>query len=63
MTRTGVLSDAMWARIEPLLPSSQRLRGGQWSDHRTVIEGIIWRYRTGSPRRDVPECCGPWQTL
>jgi transposase len=23
----------------------------------------VWRYRTGSPWRDVPECFGPWQTL
>jgi transposase len=53
----------MCARIEPLLPSSQGLRGGWWSDHRTVIEGTVWRYRTGSPRRDVLECCGPRQTL
>ena len=28
-----------------------------------VFEGIVWRYRTGSPWRDVPEWFGPWQTL
>jgi len=59
----GVISDEMWARIQPLLPCSDGLRGGRWSDHRMVIEGIVWRYRTGSPWRDVPECFGPWQTL
>ena len=63
VTRTGVLADEMWARIERLLPSSAGLRGGWWSDHRRVIEGIVWRYRTGSPWRDVPECFGPWQTV
>jgi len=27
-----------------------------------VINGIIWRIRTGSPWRDLPERYGPWQT-
>jgi transposase len=63
VTRTGVLSDVMWTRVEPLLPSSEGLRGGRWSDHRRVIEAIVWRYRTGSPWRDLPECFGPWQTV
>ena len=57
-----MLSDAAWARIEPLLPSSAGCRGGQWRDHRQVIEAIAWRYRTGSPWRDLPPELGPWQT-
>jgi transposase len=28
-----------------------------------VVEGIVWRFRTGAPWRDVPEEFGPWQTL
>jgi transposase len=31
-------------------------------DHRQVIEGISWKYRTGSPWRELPERFGPWQT-
>lgn len=27
-----------------------------------MINGILWRLRTGSPWRDVPERYGPWQT-
>lgn len=27
-----------------------------------VVEGIVWKYRTGSPWRDLPERFGPWQT-
>ena len=23
----------------------------------------MWRFRTGSPWRDLPECFGPWQTV
>lgn len=63
MVRQGVVSDRAWALIESLLPSSVGKRGGRWRDHRQVIEGIVWRYRTGSPWRDVPAEFGPWQTL
>lgn len=61
--RQGVLSDEFWVVVEPLLPSSQGLRGRPWADHRQVIEGICWRYRTGSPWRDLPKEFGPWQTV
>jgi transposase len=27
-----------------------------------VIEAISWKYRTGSPWRELPERYGPWQT-
>jgi transposase len=57
-----VLSDQAWAVISPLLPSSAGRRGGRWRNHRQVIEAIAWRYRTGSPWRDLPESFGPWQT-
>jgi transposase len=55
--------DAMWARIESLLPSSDGKWGGRWADHRTVVEGIAWRFRAGTPWRDVPDDFGPWKTL
>ena len=37
--------------------------GRPFRDHRSVVEGIIYRYRTGIAWRDVPECFGPWQTI
>lgn len=49
--------------MEPHLPSSEGLRGGRWRDHRQVLEAIAWRYRTGSPWRDLPAEFGPWQTV
>jgi transposase len=36
--------------------------GGQWRDHRTVINGILWKLRTGASWRDLPERYGAWQT-
>lgn len=61
MRDRGELTDTAWRRISPFLPENGR-RGKQWCDHRRVIEGILWRLRTGAPWRDVPECYGPWQT-
>jgi transposase len=59
----GELTDAAWARIEPLLPNeNEKRRGRQWRDHRQVINGILWKIRTGAPWRDLPERYGPWKT-
>ena len=52
---------AVWRRIEPHLPANGK-PGKQWKSHRAVINGILWRLRTGCPWRDVPERYGPWQT-
>jgi transposase len=63
MARTAVLTDEQWARIAPLMPCSEGLRGRPFRGHRQVVEGIVYRYRTGIPWRDLPECFGPWQTV
>jgi transposase len=57
----GDLSSEEWAVLEPLLPA-QPVRGGQWRDHRQVVNAICWVKRTGSPWRDLPERYGPWKT-
>ena len=61
MVGRGELTDAAWAQIAPLLPANGE-RGGQWREHRTVIDGILWKLRTGAPWRDVPARYGPHQT-
>src|SRR5215212_1995050 len=58
----GDLTDQEWERIAPLLPGSQGKRGGQWRDHRQVINGILWILRTGAPWEDLPERYGPKST-
>jgi transposase len=62
MVRDGQVSEDFWAVVEPLLPPGGG-RGRPWADHRRVLEGICWRYRTGSPWRDLPTEFGPWQTV
>ncbi len=42
------LTDEQWALLEPLLPDRTRVRGGQWKDHRQVINGVMWRTRAGA---------------
>lgn len=63
MSRCAVLTDAQWARIEPFMPSSDGQRGRPFRDHRQVIEGIVYRLRTGVAWRDLPASFGPWQTV
>ncbi|WP_221342560.1 IS5 family transposase [Streptomyces paradoxus] len=58
----GEVTDAAWERIEPLLPQADG-RGRPWRDHRQVVNGVLWRLRTGAPWRDLPQRYGPWQTV
>ena len=61
MVGRGELTDKAWAQLAPLLPRNGR-RGQPWADHRRVINGILWKLRTGAPWRDLPERYGPWKT-
>lgn len=62
MVRRHELTDAAWAQIAPLLPAQTGQRGGRWRDHRSVINAILWKLKTGVPWRDLPERYQPWQT-
>ena len=46
------LSDAEWARIEPLLPRGRR--GARRVDDRRVVSGIVHMLRSGARWRDCP---------
>lgn len=63
MAREPVLSDEVWARIEPLLPALRGPMGPPFRPHRAVVEGVIYRLRTGVPWRDLPPEFGAWQTV
>lgn len=56
------MSDEQWAVLEPLLPKNVG-RGRRWTDHRRVINGILWVLNTGAAWRDMPERFGAWQTI
>lgn len=63
MVRASVISDELWAVIAPVLPDGAGRRGRPWNDHRLTLEGIAWRFRTGSPWRDLPAVFGAWQSV
>jgi transposase len=56
----GDLTDGQWALIEPHLPLADV---GPIPDLRQQFNGAMWRFRTGSPWRDVPERYGNWSAL
>jgi transposase len=61
--RRGELTDRQWTQLAPLLPPERPKKPGHpWQPHRQVLNGILWRLRTGAPWRDVPARYGPWQT-
>ena len=63
MNRRFEITDDEWERLAPLLPAMTPQRGGRWRDHRQVLNGILFRVRSGVPWRDLPERYGPWETV
>lgn len=56
------LTDEQWSMIAQFFPPNGR-RGGQWKDHRTAVNGILWILSSGAPWRDLPERYGAFQTV
>jgi transposase len=56
----GDLTNDEWRLIEPLLPLGER---GPVPDLRSYFNAVMWRFRTGSPWRDVPARYGSWSTI
>jgi len=63
----GDLTEVEWRILRVLLPverePGKRGRGRPPEDNRNVINGILWRLRTGAPWRDVPEKYGNWNSI
>ncbi len=56
-----VLTDDMWARIKDMLPGRKPDPGGTAADNRLFVEAVLWRFRTGSPWRDLPKRSARWR--
>jgi transposase len=55
------VTDAEWVLIEPFLPVAAT--GPLPWRVREQFNGVMWRFRTGSGWRDVPERYGSWSTI
>ena len=53
-----VLTDGMRARTGDTLPGKATDPGATAADSRPFVEAVLWRFRTGSPWRDIPERSG-----
>jgi transposase len=63
MRKRHELTDEQWEKIKPLLPPERPKTGRPNQAHRTLLNGMIWRAKTGAPWRDLPERYGKWKTV
>ncbi len=58
-----VISDAQWAKMEPLCPGKKSDPGRTGKDTRVFLEAVLWIARTDSPWRDLPSEFGNWSSV
>ncbi|MFI5828718.1 IS5 family transposase [Streptomyces sp. NPDC051578] len=61
MIRRHELTDFDWELLAPLIPRAGR--GRPRAEDRRVINGMVYKIRTGVSWRDLPERYGPWKTV
>lgn len=59
----GDLTDKEWNLLEPMLPPERGREGRPANDNRVVLNGILWRLRTGAPWREMPDRYGKWNSV
>nr|WP_107050671.1 IS5 family transposase [Streptomyces sp. NRRL F-2580] len=59
--RRHELTDAEWELLAPLIPRAGR--GRPRAEDRRVINGMVYKIRTGVSWRDLPERYGPWKSV
>jgi transposase len=62
VVRRHELTDEQWQVVEPLLPVSGA-KGRPRIDDRRVINGMLFKAKTGVAWPDLPERYGPWKTV
>ena len=58
--RYGVLTDAQWAGLAPLIEAVRPRGKTEPLELRRTVEAIIWRHDNGAKWRAVPAELGPW---
>src|SRR3954454_7138968 len=59
-TGYGVLTDAQWAELAPLIAQCRPPHKTAHKNLRRTIEAIIWRHENGAKWRSIPRDLGPW---
>ncbi|WP_392757049.1 transposase [Streptomyces sp. LN590] len=59
--RRHELTDQEWELLAPLIPLA--VTGRPRVDDRQVINGMVYKIRTGITWRDLPERYGSWKTV
>ena len=63
MLKRHEINDNDWVRIEGTIPPENTGKGRPSKSNRTMLNGMIYRAKTGIPWRDLPERYGPWETV
>ncbi|WP_236038161.1 IS5 family transposase [Belnapia arida] len=58
-----VVSDVVWAKVASVLPGKATDPGATGRDNWLFLEAVLWRVRTGSPWRDLPNEYGRWNSV
>src|SRR3954452_17926861 len=59
-TGFGVLTDAQWADLAPLIEQCRPPHKTAHKNLRRTLEAIIWRHENGAKWRSIPRDLGPW---
>ena len=59
-TSYGVLTDAQWAELAPLIEQCRPAHKTEHVNLRRTIEAIVWRHDNGAKWRSIPPHLGPW---
>src|SRR6185295_2332306 len=59
-TGYGVLTDAQWADLAPLIEQCRPPHKTEHKNLRRTLEAIIWRHENGAKWRSIPPHLGPW---
>jgi len=59
----GPMTDQEWEIIQPFLTTPSSHGGRPPRNHRRVLDGILWIYRTHAPWPDLPEEFGNWNSV
>ena len=55
------ITDEQWKLIAPIMPRKKLV--GQWNDHSTTLNGMMWILNSGSSWCDFPERYGSWRSV